>query len=102
MRFTGLWMEKTERVPQNFLDCLKPEPLFICWLRKDSPFWELHISSCTSEGGCLPKQIIAFSILSKAASSLQCAFPVSDRDTSVLEGVIDPGFENRFQVHVEK
>lgn len=42
--------------------------------------------------GRLSRQVVAFSILGKAASSLQCMFPFSDRDTSVLEGGIDHCF----------
>lgn len=36
--------------PTNFLDCLKPEPLFICWLRNNSLHRERHISSYPFEG----------------------------------------------------
>lgn len=45
----AIWMEKREQVPQDFPDCLKPEPLFICWFREDGLCGELHISSYTSE-----------------------------------------------------
>lgn len=50
---------------------------------------ELHILSHSSESCVsMPRQVVAFSIPSKAASSIECCF-LTQKDTPVLEGGID-------------
>lgn len=87
MRYTGT-VYRERQFPPASLDCVKPEPLLMSWLRKDAGCPELHISSHSSESCVsLPRQVVAFSIPSQAASSVECCF-LSQKDTRVLEGGI--------------